>query len=83
MSQSLIPLQSIVVVRDNKMVSPPLGKPFPFTDDEVKDLPKGSYRSPVVEVATDAGGEEDTGSKQPAPVAKTPVKGKKPSNEDL
>jgi len=83
MSQSLIPLQSIVVVRDNKMVTPPLNKPFTFTDDEVKDLPAGSYRSPVVEVAADEGGDEDTSSKQTAPAAKTAAKGKKPSNEDL
>lgn len=82
MSQSLIPLQSIVVVRDNKMVTPPLDKPFTFTDDEVKDLPAGSYRKPVVEVAPSQPADETDGG-ETNPAAKTPVKGKKPSNEDL
>lgn len=82
MSQSLIPLQSIVVVRDNKMVTPPLDKPFTFTDDEVKDLPTGSYRKPVVEVTPSQPAEETDGA-ETKPAAKAPVKGKKPSNEDL
>lgn len=32
------PKQTIVVVRDKKSVTPPLGEPFEFTDEEVKQI---------------------------------------------
>ena len=47
---NLVPLKSIMVVRENKRVSPPIGKGFPFTADEVKALKEGTdYRKPVNE----------------------------------
>lgn len=49
-SNNLVPLRSIMVVREGKRVSPPVGKAFPFEDDEVKVLKEGTdYRAAVNE----------------------------------
>lgn len=33
-----IPVQTVIVHRDGKRVSPPIGQPFDFTADEIKSL---------------------------------------------
>lgn len=51
---SRVPLQSIVVVRNGKQVTPELGKPFGFTAqevDEIEALNPAAIREPVVEKA--------------------------------
>lgn len=48
--KNLVPLKSIMVVREGKRVSPPIGKAFPFTADEVKVLKQDvDYRAAVNE----------------------------------
>lgn len=48
--KNLVPLRSIMVVRDGKRVSPPIGKAFKFTAEEVKVLKEGAdYRTAVNE----------------------------------
>lgn len=37
-SNMRVPLQSIVVVRDGKQMSPPIGVPFEFTKDEIDQV---------------------------------------------
>lgn len=37
-SNNKVALKSVVVVRDGKRVSPPIGKSFPFTEDEVEAI---------------------------------------------
>lgn len=45
-----VPLSSVIVVRDGKRVSPPIGKAFPFNDDEIKAMKAGvHYRDAVNE----------------------------------
>lgn len=47
---NLVPLKSIIVVREGKRVSPPLNKAFPFNADEVKVLKEGvDYRKSINE----------------------------------
>lgn len=36
------PLQSVIVIRDGKRVIPPIGKPFDFSADEIKQLDQAS-----------------------------------------
>lgn len=33
-----IPVQTVIVVRDGKRVSPPIGKPFDFTKEELSNI---------------------------------------------
>lgn len=33
-----VPKQTVVVVRDGKSVTPPIGEPFEFTDEEVSQI---------------------------------------------
>lgn len=48
--KNLVPLKSIMVVREGKRVSPPIGKAFPFNADEIKVLKEGTdYRAAVNE----------------------------------
>lgn len=47
---TLIPLKGIIVHRDGKSVMPELGKPFEFSEAEVKDIPEGFTRELIVEV---------------------------------
>ncbi|MEN9925546.1 MAG: hypothetical protein RL268_1672 [Pseudomonadota bacterium] len=49
----MIPLQTIVLHRDGKPVVPTIGKPFPFTDDEVAEL-GSALRAPVNETPAPA-----------------------------
>lgn len=47
-----VPLHTIIVVRGDKQIAPPIGKPFPFTADEVKSIlsaNKGALRKPINE----------------------------------
>lgn len=37
-SNKKVVLKSIIIARDGKRVSPPIGKAFPFTDDEVEAI---------------------------------------------
>lgn len=47
---NLVPLVSIMVVRDGRRVAPPIGKAFPFEDEEIKVLKEGThYRAAVNE----------------------------------
>ncbi len=46
---TLVPLKGIIVHRDGKSVQAPIGEPFNFTADEVKDLPEGFARELIVE----------------------------------
>ncbi|WLJ71126.1 hypothetical protein [Sphingomonas phage Carli] len=48
--KNLVPLKSIMVVREGKRVSPPIGKAFPFNPAEVKVLKEGvDFRAAVNE----------------------------------
>jgi hypothetical protein len=48
--KNLVPLVSIMVVRGGKRVSPPIGKAYPFEEDELKVLKEGrDYRLAVNE----------------------------------
>lgn len=43
---NLVPLKSVIVVREGKRVSPPIGKAFPFEGDEVEAMKEGiDYRA--------------------------------------
>lgn len=49
---SRIPLQSITVMRDGKLVTPEVGKPFPFTGKELLDIERvnpDAVRKPIDE----------------------------------
>lgn len=35
-----VPLQSITLIRDKKVLNPPIGEAFDFTDDEVAQIEK-------------------------------------------
>lgn len=73
MSNSLIPLQSVIVYRDGSFKTPEINKPFNFTDEELDGLQEGvHYRKPVVEAAAPV----DTTTKPTG-------KGKKGSEESL
>lgn len=49
---NLVPLKSVVVVRKGARVSPPIGKAFPFEDEEVEAMKEGvHYRKAVNEDA--------------------------------
>lgn len=55
-----IPVKGVLVFRNGIQVRPTLGKPFDFTDEELKDLDRvapGHVRKPIV---------EDDGSMVPA-----------------
>ena len=41
-SNNRVALKSVIVVRDGKRVSPPIGKSFPFTAEEVEELEKSN-----------------------------------------
>jgi hypothetical protein len=53
-----VPLQSIMVQRDGKMVRPPIGKSFKFTDEEMADItrmnPKALGKVETVEIDDNA-----------------------------
>ncbi len=53
-----VPLQSIIVQRDGKMVRPPIGKSFKFTDEEMADItrmsPKALGKVETVEIDDNA-----------------------------
>lgn len=56
---SRIPLQSITVMRDGKLVTPEVGKPFPFTGKELLDIERvnpDAVRKPIDE-SVEADGE--------------------------
>jgi hypothetical protein len=49
-NKNLVPLVAMLVVREGRRVPPPIGKAFPFTDEEVKVLREGvDYRKAVNE----------------------------------
>lgn len=59
-----IPVQTVVVVRDGKRVTPEIGKPYNFTDAEIADfdrLSPGAVRKP-----TNEAGDEAPAEKKPA-----------------
>lgn len=63
---SRVPVQSIVVVRDGKQVTPDLDKPFNFTAQEVEDIERvnpSAMRKPIVEKSAEV---EKTEAKAPA-----------------
>lgn len=71
----LIPLCTIRVKRDEKSVTPEIGKPFDFTSDEKADLDNLSaqsgteyYRLPVNETAVAV--EESKAAEKPAKASK-------------
>ena len=80
MSNSLIPLQSIVVYRSGAFKTPEIGKPFSFEDNELEGLEEGvHYRKPVVEAPVSDATEVD-----PKTATKPAGKGgKKGSDESL
>lgn len=50
--QTMVPIESVVVVRDGKRVTPPIGKGFNFTDAEVRDIKRirqEAIRKPINE----------------------------------
>ena len=47
----LVPIKGIIVQRDGKSILAPIGEPFEFSDAEVKDIPEGFAREPIVEQA--------------------------------
>jgi hypothetical protein len=53
-----VPLQSIMVQRDGKMMRPPIGKSFKFNDDELADImrmnPKALGKVETVEIDDNA-----------------------------
>lgn len=56
-----IPLHTIIVVRGEKQIVPPIGKPFPFTADEVASIQKankGALRKPINEGAEEVSFED-------------------------
>ena len=64
-SNMRVPMQTVVVQRDGKMMSPPIGTPFQFSKDEIEQIDrmnpdalstKGTID--VTEAKGDAGGEE-------------------------
>lgn len=51
--KNLVPLKSIMVAREGKRISPPIGKAFPFNADEIANLKEGvDYRAAVNEDQT-------------------------------
>jgi hypothetical protein len=59
-TQSLIPVQGVVVHREGKSVRPPVGQPFEFTEGEVADIravekanKTAILREPVNEIVVD------------------------------
>lgn len=51
-SANKVTLRSVMVVRDGKRVSPPIGKAFPYSEDELEALTEGvHYRDAVNEDA--------------------------------
>lgn len=48
-----VPVQSVIVVRDGKSVSPPLGAPFEFEDAEVADIERMNPAALSVEATVD------------------------------
>jgi hypothetical protein len=78
----LVPTVGVTVIRDGKRVTPPTGKPFNFTADEVeavkKQLPT-AFRAPVNESAEDVGEDATAPEQDASPSAnKTP---KRPAAE--
>ena len=47
----LVPVKGVIVHRNGKSILAPIGEPFDFTDAEVKDIPEGFTREPIVEQA--------------------------------
>lgn len=81
MSNSLIPLQSIIVYRDGAFKTPEIGKPFAFKDEELTGLEEGvHYRKPVVEAKVEP---EAEAKKEPEPTKPAAKGGKKGSEESL
>lgn len=79
MNVTRIPLHSVVVVRDGKFVTPPLDKPFNFTEQEIKDAGEHAFREPKVEVIE----EDPVDTSTKAPAAKTAGKAKGKADESL
>lgn len=72
---SRVPVQSIVVVRDGKQITPDLDKPFNFTAQEVEDIERvnpSAMRKPIVEKSAEVEKTE----------AKTPAAGKRAGKAD-
>lgn len=55
----------VIVVRDGERVEPPIGKPFDFTDAELKDLAKDNP-VPIRDVRDESGGAREAGKGAPA-----------------
>jgi hypothetical protein len=55
--------QTVIVVRDDKRVRPPIGKPFNFTKDEIEELNARNPNciGPVTKVVEDEGDAGDEG----------------------
>ncbi len=60
-----VPQQSVVVVRDKASVSPPLGLPFEFTQDEIDQINAANPDALSTEAVVDLAKEE----KKPAKTA--------------
>lgn len=59
-----VPVQTIILSREGKRVVPEIGKPFKFTQEELKQLKADapdSFRDTVVEAATAIPGQFETG----------------------
>lgn len=68
-----IPTKTVILQRNGKNFSPPVGKPFQFTAEELKEidaLNKTVLRKPINEEADLQGSD----TKQPAPVTPTETK---------
>lgn len=57
-----VPMQSVVVPREGKMMSPPVGIPFQFKKEEIEQIeamnPDAISKIAAVDVAEGTGGEE-------------------------
>lgn len=60
------PMQSVVVMRDGKSMSPPIGKPFDFTEDEVAQLEATNPDAISSEAVVDLDKEEKSAAKKSA-----------------
>ena len=60
------PIQTVVVLRDSKSVSPPIGTPFDFTDEEVAQIEAMNPDAISNEAVVDLDKEEKATSKKAA-----------------
>lgn len=68
------PKQSVVVVRDGKAVTPPMGEPFEFTEEEVEQITKMNPDALSAEAVVDL-----TKAEAAAPAPAPAAGGKKPA----